>query len=88
MATAISTETRSASVDRRSDHAHETAARQGYFDVDVDGRGNDRFHIGFSRIEPDNCKALVPEGRRMTWTYAELGIPRNATVLITNPVGR
>lgn len=58
------------------------------FDVDVDARGDDRFHIGFSRAEPDNCKALVPEGRRMTWTYEELGIPRNATVLITNPVGR
>jgi hypothetical protein len=61
---------------------------RGDFDVDVDNRGDDRFHIGFQRVEKDNCKALVPEGRRLTWTYEELGLPRHATVLITNPVGR
>ncbi len=58
------------------------------FNVDVDRRGANRFSIGFQRIEPDNCKALVIEGRRLTWTYEELGLPRNATVLIANPVGR
>ena len=61
---------------------------RGDFDVDVDHRGDDRFNIGFQRVEPDNCKALVPEGRRLTWTYEELGLPRHATVLIINPVGR
>jgi hypothetical protein len=54
----------------------------------VRDRGDDEFDLGFRRERPDNCKALVPEGRRMTWSYAELGIPRNASVVILNPVGR
>lgn len=54
----------------------------------VRDRGEDAFDVGFRRERPDNCKALVPDGRRMTWTYAELGIPRNASVHILNPVGR
>lgn len=58
------------------------------FDFTVRDRGEDRFDVGFRREHPDNCKALVPEGRRMTWTFAELGIPRNASVFIINPVGR
>lgn len=61
---------------------------RGDFDVNIDHRGDNRFNIGFQRKKPDYCKALVPEGRRLTWTYEELGLPRNATVLITNPVGR
>ena len=54
----------------------------------VRDRGEDTFDIGFRRERPDNCKALVPEGRRMTWTYAELGVPRNANLYVLNPVGR
>lgn len=60
---------------------------RGDFDVDID-RDDDTFNVGFQRVEKDNCKALVPEGRRLTWTYEELGLPRYAKVLITNPVGR
>lgn len=58
------------------------------FRVEIDRRGDNRYDVGFRRIEKDFCKALVPEGKRMTWTYAELGIPRHATVMITNEVGR
>jgi hypothetical protein len=57
------------------------------FDFVVRDRGDDEFDVGFRRENPDNCKALVPEGRRMTWSFAELGIPRNARVMILNPVG-
>jgi len=60
---------------------------RGDFDVDID-RDDDTFNIGFQRVEKDNCKALVPEGRRLTWTYEELGLPRYAKVMIINPVGR
>jgi hypothetical protein len=59
-----------------------------HFRVTVDRRGDDRYDVGFRRIEKDFCKALVLEGKRMTWSYAELGIPRRATVMITNQVGR
>lgn len=58
------------------------------FDFDINNRGEDTFDIGFRRERPDNCKALVPEGRRMTWSFAELGVPRNASVHVLNPVGR
>jgi hypothetical protein len=58
------------------------------FDVVVRDRDDDEFEIGFRRINPDNCKALIPEGRRLTWSFAEIGIPRNASVLILNRVGR
>lgn len=58
------------------------------FDYEVHNRGDDTFDVGFRREHPDNCKALVPEGRRMTWTFAELGLPRDASVFILNPVGR
>jgi len=58
------------------------------FDYVVRHRGDDEFDIGFRRERDDNCKALVPDGRRMTWSFAELGIPRNARVMILNPVGR
>jgi len=58
------------------------------FDFVVRNRGDDEFDVGFRRERQDNCKALVPEGRRMTWTFTELGIPRQARVMILNPVGR
>jgi hypothetical protein len=58
------------------------------FRFTVRDRGEDTFDVGFNRAHPDNCKALIPEGRRMTWTFAELGVPRNASVHVINPVGR
>ena len=54
----------------------------------VRDRGDDKFAVGFRRIKDDNCKALVPDGRRMSWSFAELGIPRNSRVYLMNRVGR
>lgn len=54
----------------------------------VRDRGDDRFDVGFRRINEDNCKALMPDGRRMSWSYAELGIPRQSRVFLMNRVGR
>ncbi|MEZ6029558.1 MAG: hypothetical protein R3C46_07375 [Hyphomonadaceae bacterium] len=61
---------------------------KGDFRVNIDRRGEHRFDVGFRRMEKDYCKALVPEGARMTWSYAELGLPRDARVMIVNQVGR
>ena len=58
------------------------------FKTVVRDRGRNEYDIGFRRDRPDNCKALVPDGKRMTWTFSELGIPRDARVEILNPVGR
>lgn len=57
------------------------------FRADVD-RDDGRYRVRFDRMRDDNCRALVPEGRRMTWSFAELGIPDGAQVTITNRVGR
>ena len=58
------------------------------FEAVVREHGKDRFDVGFRRINQDNCKALVLDGRRMSWSFAELGIPRNSRVYLMNPVGR
>jgi hypothetical protein len=58
------------------------------FDAVVKGRGDGHFDVGFRRRQPDRCKAFVAEGRDLTWSFAELGIPRDARVMILNPVGR
>lgn len=57
------------------------------FRPDVD-RDDGRYRVRFERRRDDNCRALVPEGRRMTWSFAELGIPDGAQVTIANRVGR
>jgi len=54
----------------------------------VRDRGDNEYDVGFRRERQDNCKALVPDGRRMTWSFAELGLPHDAQIDILNPVGR
>jgi hypothetical protein len=58
------------------------------FEPIVKARGDGHFDVGFRRREPDHCKALMPEGRTMTWSFSELGLPRDAGVMVLNPVGR
>jgi hypothetical protein len=58
------------------------------FDFVVRDRGDDRFDVGFKRINEDNCRAVMPEGKRMTWSFAELGLPGNSRVFVMNRVGR
>lgn len=38
------------------------------------------------RLSPDLCKALVPDGRPVSWTYQELGIESGDAVRLTNPL--
>lgn len=57
------------------------------FSADVN-HDDGRYRVRFEREEEDNCKALMPEGRRMTWTFRELGIPDGAQVTVSNRVGR
>jgi len=59
-----------------------------HFHADVDRQDGDRYRVRFERTTQDNCKALVPEGKRMTWSFSELGIPSDAQVVIANRVGR
>jgi hypothetical protein len=43
-------------------------------------------HVSLTRERPDNCKALLPEGVELRWTYAELGLETGRTVVVDNPV--
>jgi len=59
-----------------------------HFRPDIDRESSNRFRVRFERTTEDNCKAFVPEGKRMTWSFSELGIPSDAQVVIANRVGR
>lgn len=38
------------------------------------------------RRSPDMCKALVPEGKTVSWAYEELGLERGQPVRVLNPI--
>jgi hypothetical protein len=59
-----------------------------HFEADVDDEGDNHFDLRFSRVQIDRCKALVPEGKQLTWSYAELGLPADARVTVMNRVSR
>ena len=42
--------------------------------------------LTLTRRTPDLCKALVPEGVTVSWTYAELGLERGEPVRVLNPI--
>ena len=42
--------------------------------------------LTLTRRTPDLCKALVPEGVTVSWTYAELGLERGQPVRVLNPI--
>jgi hypothetical protein len=48
----------------------------------------DQWRVGFRRTTEDRCRALVPEGKKLTWSFAQLGIPNGVQVRVANPVGR
>jgi hypothetical protein len=58
-----------------------------HFETEVHNHDNVA-DVGFKRIQEDRCRALMPEGRRLTWTFAELGIEPGASVRVMNPIGR
>jgi hypothetical protein len=60
-----------------------------HFRADVKRHGQpDSYTVTFHRVQEDFCKALVLDGVRLTWTYAELGLPQDAQVIVGNRVGR
>ena len=59
-----------------------------FFDTDVDRLGENKFEVEFEREKRDYCKMMQPNGEKLTWSFAELGLPDGATVILKNPVGR
>jgi len=42
--------------------------------------------LTLTRRTPDLCKALVPDGVTVSWTYAELGLEPGQPVRVLNPI--
>lgn len=59
-----------------------------HFNPDVDDEGERRFDVRFRRVTEDHCKALVPDGERLVWSFAELGLPDGARVRVVNRISR
>lgn len=49
-------------------------------------KDGDPAELTLTRRTPDLCKALVPEGVTVSWTYAELGLERGEPVRVLNPI--
>lgn len=58
------------------------------FRADTTKEDSNSWRVRFERVKEDNCKALVPEGKRMVWSFQELGVPAGARVVVANRVGR
>ncbi|MEL6244065.1 MAG: hypothetical protein AAFU66_10440 [Pseudomonadota bacterium] len=59
-----------------------------FMDVYVERIDDDRYAVTVDREQADNCRALVPEGVTLVWSFADLGIPAGADVRIGNQVRR
>lgn len=57
-----------------------------FIGANVNKSGDDRFSVGFYREREDYCRAYLPDGVSLSWTFEELGIPDGAVVRIRNDV--
>jgi hypothetical protein len=53
--------------------------------VMVDSRTRWSFTVELRRLQPDLCRAYLPEGVVLVWTRDDLGLPRGGTVRVINP---
>lgn len=44
------------------------------------------FDVTLTRLAPDTCEAILPQGVELVWTADELGLPATAPMTLTNPV--
>lgn len=45
-------------------------------------KGDNVHRITFERVRADNCEAFIPDGVELSWTFAELGVPAGAKVVV------
>jgi len=55
-------------------------------DFEISVADNSPIELTLRRTREDLCKALVPDGVELRWTYADLGIDAGAPVRILNPL--
>ena len=58
-----------------------------FIGTDVRKSGEDSFTVGFYREKQDYCRANLPDGVALSWSFEELGIPNGADVSVRNRVG-
>jgi len=46
----------------------------------------DTTDVTLTRRTPDLCRALVPDGVELRWTYEDLGLEAGDTARVTNPI--
>lgn len=54
------------------------------FEVQI--KDSDPAELTLVRRTPDMCRALLPEGVTVSWTYAELGLETGQPVRVINPI--
>lgn len=57
-------------------------------EADVDQDGKNEYEIAFDRLKEDRCRAYLPDGITLTYTYDELDIPEGAYVRVLNKISR
>lgn len=57
-----------------------------FIGTDVRKSGDDSFTVGFFREKQDYCRAMLPDGVALTWSFEELGIPEGAEVRVRNKI--
>ena len=55
-------------------------------DFEVRITEGDKADIAVARIKPDLCRAIVPDGVTLNWTYEELGLKKGQPVIVKNPL--
>lgn len=55
------------------------------FAADVYGAQGWNFDVTLRRVHADNCRAILPQGVELAWTFDELGLPPGAGIRVTNP---
>lgn len=60
--------------------------RKEHFEVRLSAAGQSPVEMAVIRTEPDHCRALVPDGVELAWTYADLALTPGETVRLANPL--
>ncbi len=55
------------------------------FEVQLTEASDGYTDVVLNRRSPDVCKALVPEGVELAWTFETLGLPSDARLRLLNP---
>lgn len=59
-----------------------------FFDINVRKVEDNEFKVALERVRQDHCKAFNPDGKTVSWTFRELGIPDGAQITVLNGVRR